>query len=78
MIEVELDDQTYLVTFRGTDELAKVSNISTITFVATTDHPEDAHALAWEDLKEDLGELAKHFEHFYTTGTKISLYEEEL
>lgn len=55
-------EQTYLVTYRADDQLAKVSTIRSITLAATTTDVEDARVLAESDLVEEFGvEVAVHF-----------------
>ena len=55
-------EQTYLVTYRADDQLAKVSTIRSITLAATTTDVEDARVLALSDLTEEFGvEVAVHF-----------------
>jgi hypothetical protein len=55
-------EQTYLVTYRADDRLAKVSTIRSITLAATTTDVDDARVLTWDDLTEEFGvEVAAHF-----------------
>jgi hypothetical protein len=55
-------EQTYLVTYRANDQLAKVSTIRSITLAATTTDVDDARVLTWDDLTEEFGvEVAAHF-----------------
>ena len=55
-------EQTYLVTYRADDQLAKVSTIRSITLAATTTDVEDARVLTESDLVEEFGvEVAVHF-----------------
>ena len=55
-------EQTYLVTYRADDQLAKVSTIRSITLAATTTDVDDARILTWNDLTEEFGvEVAVHF-----------------
>lgn len=55
-------EQTYLVTYRADDRLAKVSTIRSITLAATTTDVEDARVLTLSDLVEEFGvEVAAHF-----------------
>ena len=55
-------EQTYLVTYRVDDQLAKVSTIRSITLAATTTDVEDARVLTLSDLTEEFGvEVAVHF-----------------
>lgn len=55
-------DQTYLVTYRADDQLAKVSTIRSITLAATTTDVDDARVLTESDLVEEFGvEVAVHF-----------------
>lgn len=55
-------EQTYLVTYRADDQLAKVSTIRSITLAATTTDVDDARILTWDDLTEEFGvEVAAHF-----------------
>jgi hypothetical protein len=55
-------EQTYLVTYRADDQLAKVSTIRSITLAATTTDVEDARVLTLSDLTEEFGvEVAVHF-----------------
>ncbi len=55
-------EQTYLVTYRADDWLAKVSTIRSITLAATTTDVDDARVLTWDDLTEEFGvEVAAHF-----------------
>lgn len=56
-------EQTYLVTFRASKELAAASTIRSITLAATTDDELDARELAYSDLIEEFGvEVARYFE----------------
>jgi len=55
-------EQTYLVTYRVDDQLAKVSTVRSITLAATTTDVEDARVLTLSDLVEEFGvEVAAHF-----------------
>ena len=55
-------EQTYLVTYRADDQLAKVSTIRSITLAATTTDVDDARVLTESDLTEEFGvEVAAHF-----------------
>lgn len=55
-------EQTYLVTYRADDQLAKVSTIRSITLAATTTDVDDARVLTWDDLTEEFGvEVAARF-----------------
>ena len=55
-------EQTYLVTYRVDDQLAKVSTIRSITLAATTTDVDDARVLTESDLVEEFGvEVAVHF-----------------
>ena len=55
-------EQTYLVTYRADDQLAKVSTIRSITLAATTTDVDDARVLTESDLVEEFGvEVAVHF-----------------
>jgi hypothetical protein len=55
-------EQTYLVTYRANDQLAKVSTIRSITLAATTTDIDDARILTLSDLVEEFGvEVAAHF-----------------
>jgi hypothetical protein len=55
-------EQTYLVTYRADDRLAKVSTIRSITLAATTTDVDDARVLTLSDLVEEFGvEVAAHF-----------------
>lgn len=62
MSDIEFE-QTYLVTFRASDILAKASTIRSITLAATTTDELDARELAYSDLVEEFGvEVARYFE----------------
>ena len=55
-------EQTYLVTYRADDQLAKVSTIRSITLAATTTDVDDARVLTESELVEEFGvEVAVHF-----------------
>ncbi|MCG3772957.1 MAG: hypothetical protein JW384_04182 [Nitrosomonadaceae bacterium] len=55
-------EQTYLVTYRVDDQLAKVSTVRSITLAATTTDIDDARVLTLSDLVEEFGvEVAAHF-----------------
>ncbi len=55
-------EQTYLVTYRADEQLAKVSTVRFITLAATTTDVDDARSLTLDDLTEEFGvEVAARF-----------------
>lgn len=65
--EIDLYDRSFLVTFWADETLKRMSNIRSITLVATTTDANDAQVLAYGDLVEEFGyEMANFFRHVAT------------